>query len=111
MCMFVYTFRVASTRRASKILPTREARESLTRCLKIFRAEGAEAEPVFFGAHRKPEAVVLSYQAYEELMDALDDVLIADQVAKRDKTDSGERIELADLIRSQGFDPAEFGVE
>jgi PHD/YefM family antitoxin component YafN of YafNO toxin-antitoxin module len=98
------------TKRATTVLPTREARERLSGFLKESRERGADAEPVFFGAHRKPEAVVLSYQAYEELVDALDDALIAREVAARDASDSGKRMELVDLIRSQGFDPAEFGM-
>jgi antitoxin StbD len=98
-------------RRAAEVLPTREARRCLPQFLKESREHGAAAEPVVFWAHRKPEAVVLSYQAYEELLDAVDDLVIAQEVAARDESDSGERLELADLIRSQGRDPADFGIE
>jgi PHD/YefM family antitoxin component YafN of YafNO toxin-antitoxin module len=85
------------------VLPTSEARQSLTQFLKVFREEGAEAEPIFFGAQRKPEAVVLSYEAYDALLDALDDGLIAREVQARDAADSGERMSLDELIRSQGL--------
>jgi hypothetical protein len=91
------------------VLPTSEARQALTRFLKVFREEGAEAEPIFFGAHRRPEGVVLAYEAYDALLDALDDALIAQQVKERDASDTGERMSLDELIRSQGLDPAQFG--
>lgn len=95
--------------RAPEVLPTREARRRLSGFLKESRERGADADPVFFGAHRKPEAVVLSYAAYQDLVDALDDVLISREVATRDAADDGERLELADLIRRQGLEPADFG--
>lgn len=47
----------------------------------------------------------------QKTLDLLDDLAIAEQVRQRDKTDTGERITLAELARSQGFDPAEFGIE
>jgi PHD/YefM family antitoxin component YafN of YafNO toxin-antitoxin module len=111
--MFLYSEpRNMATMRSSRlrrVLPTSEARQSLTQFLKVFREEGAEAEPIFFGAQRKPEAVVLSYEAYDALLDALDDGLIAREVQARDAADSGERMSLDELIRSQGLDPAQFG--
>jgi len=33
--------------------------------LARFRLEGAAAEPVAFGSHRKPEAILLPYEVYE----------------------------------------------
>lgn len=44
----------------------------------------------------------------EDELDALEDSLDAVEVGIRDLTDSGDRIELEDLIRGQGFDPDEF---
>jgi PHD/YefM family antitoxin component YafN of YafNO toxin-antitoxin module len=110
--MFLYdAMRNMPTMRARgmQILPTGEARQALTKFLKVFREEGADAEPIFFGSHRKPEAVVLSYEAYDALLDALDDALIAQQVKDRDASDTGERMSLDELIRSRGLDPAQFG--
>ena len=37
----------------------------LSGILARFRREGAAAEPVAFGSHRKPEAILLSYEVYE----------------------------------------------
>lgn len=36
--------------------------------LERFRQEGAEAEPIVIGARRRPEAVVLSYERYLQLV-------------------------------------------
>jgi len=50
------------------VRPVSEAREELSRALARFRREGASAAPVIFGSHRKPEAVVIPFEAYTELM-------------------------------------------
>jgi len=62
----VYTicyYRLMSPR-VDEVLPTREARAKLPSFLAGFRARGADADPVVIGAHRRPEAVVLSYERY-----------------------------------------------
>jgi len=50
-----------------EVLATREARLQLPALLARFRKAGADAEPVVIGAHRRPEAVVLSYERYLQL--------------------------------------------
>lgn len=42
-----------------------EVRQRLSGILARFRREGAAAEPVAFGSHRKPEAILLPYEVYE----------------------------------------------
>jgi antitoxin StbD len=54
-------------RKPHEVLATREARAQLPALLERFRKAGAAAEPVVIGAHRRPEAVVLSYERYLEL--------------------------------------------
>jgi putative ABC transport system permease protein len=54
--------------RVDEVLPTREARAKLPSMLAGFRDRGAEADPVVIGAHRRPEAVVLSYERYLALL-------------------------------------------
>ena len=69
MIAYVYTV-MYSLRMSSKphdVLATREARASLPAMLERFRLQGADAEPVVIGAHRRPEAVVLSYERYLQL--------------------------------------------
>lgn len=53
-----------------------DAREGLSKALKSFRAGGADTQPIFFGAQRKPEGVILSYAQYEALVKAA--VLVED---------------------------------
>ena len=52
------------------VRPVSEARAQLSRALERFRREGTAAEPVIFGAHRKPEAVVIPFSLYEQLIEA-----------------------------------------
>jgi hypothetical protein len=47
------------------VQPLSEVRQRLSGILARFRREGAAAEPVAFGSHRKPEAILLPYEAYE----------------------------------------------
>jgi hypothetical protein len=48
-----------------QVHPLSEVRARLSGILARFRREGAGAEPVAFGTHRKPEAILLPYEAYE----------------------------------------------
>jgi hypothetical protein len=48
-----------------QVHPLSEVRQRLSGILARFRREGAAAEPVAFGSHRKPEAVLLPYEVYE----------------------------------------------
>src|ERR1700716_1127468 len=51
------------------VRPVSEAREQLSQALARFRREGAAAEPVIFGSHRKPEAVVVPFEVYAEIVE------------------------------------------
>ena len=44
-----------------------------------------------------------------EALDRADDMVIALEIRVRDASDSGERTELNDFIREQGYDPTELG--
>jgi PHD/YefM family antitoxin component YafN of YafNO toxin-antitoxin module len=48
-----------------QVHPLSEVRQRLSGILARFRREGAAAEPVAFGSHRKPEAVLVPYEVYE----------------------------------------------
>jgi antitoxin StbD len=48
-----------------QVHPLSEVRQRLSWILARFRREGAAAEPVAFGSHRKPEAILLPYEVYE----------------------------------------------
>ena len=50
------------------VMPIVEGRSSVSRIIARFRAEGEAAEPVVLGSHRKAEAVLMSYQRYQRLL-------------------------------------------
>lgn len=65
------------------VMTAADARKALPSITARFREEGIDAEPVFYGSHRKPEAVLMSMQRYEALMSALEDRLIQDLLRAR----------------------------
>ena len=75
--------------RPIEVLPTSVARKALSKTSQEFSKRGAEAEPVFFGAHRKPTGVMLSYERYLWLLDRVDDLAIALEIRQRDASDTG----------------------
>lgn len=54
-----------------RILHSREARTEIPKALRRFRSEGRLADPVIFGSHRRPEAVVLPFELYTALLPAI----------------------------------------
>lgn len=92
------------------VVPSAEARAKLSSYLKSFRSKESKAEPVVFGSHRKPEAVLLSYQRYRELLETLDDLAIGEEVRAALAEDSGARVELADVAAEIGIDPKDLGL-
>jgi hypothetical protein len=50
-----------------EVVTVRDARKNISRILSDLQVAGSEAEPIFIGAHRKPEGVLLSIEAYREL--------------------------------------------
>lgn len=50
------------------VMSASDARKGLNGILERFRREGKLAEPVVFGSHRKPEAVVLPYARYQQML-------------------------------------------
>lgn len=83
--------------RVDEVLPTREARAKLPAMLAGFRANGAEADPVVIGAHRRPEAVVLSYERYLDLLTGRERVnaILADRRASAEGMGEDEAMEIA----------------
>jgi antitoxin StbD len=95
---------------SQSVVPSAEARERLSSYLRLFREEGAQAAPVVFGSHRKAEGVILSYARYVRLVEILDELVASEEVREALAKDAGERVELAEVAREAGFDPAEFGL-
>ena len=85
------------------VLPSREARTEIPKALKRFRVEGATAEPVVFGSHRKPEAVVIPFELYTSLLPAIEEIEIAQIVRER----QGEQARpLSEFAAELGLDAA-----
>lgn len=85
-----------------RVLPSGDARNALAAALKRFREFGAAAEPVVFGAHRKPEAVVIPFELYADLLPVIEDLEITYQV--RARAAAGESVPLADIAEAVGLD-------
>lgn len=87
------------------VLPSREARVEIPRALRRFRAEGAAAEPVVFGSHRRPEAVVIPFELYSALLPVIEELEIAEIVRER----RGERARpLGEFAVELGFDAGDY---
>lgn len=87
--------------RVDEVLPTRDARAKLPSMLAAFRARGADADPVVIGAHRRPEAVVLSYERYLALLSGRERVkaILANRRASAGDMGEDEAMEIA--VREQ----------
>ena len=72
-------------------------RERLTSHVARFREAGADAPPVVFGDHHKPEAVLLSFETFRVLLDVVEDAMLAERTRDRLEKDSGARFSLADV--------------
>jgi hypothetical protein len=95
----------------AKVLPTSEARKTLSRTSREFEEKGAKAKPVFFGAHRRPAGVMLSYERYLDLLDRMDDLAIALEIRIRDRDDDGERVSVDHVLDELGLDRAKLEAE
>jgi PHD/YefM family antitoxin component YafN of YafNO toxin-antitoxin module len=84
------------TRKPHVVLATREARAQLPALLERFREAGADAEPVVIGAHRRPEAVVLSYERYLQLAGGRERVAAA---LERQAQEAGEMIAADEALK------------
>lgn len=77
-----------------QVLSFREFRAGLAATLK--QVQQPDAEPVFVGAHRKPEAVVMSVSHYQHL---------------RDRAERREAVEEAlASVRAEGLEPSAEGL-
>ncbi|HEY6533896.1 MAG TPA: hypothetical protein VIY72_16425 [Acidimicrobiales bacterium] len=81
-----------------------DARAQLTSHVARFREEGLEADPVVFGDHRQPEAVLLPYETFQLLIDVAEDIAIAERIRERAASDRGNRTSLADVAEELGVD-------
>ena len=89
----------------------REAKSHLSAYLDEARKLGADAPPRRFGAHRRPEAVVLSYEGWLHLLDAAENLEIAVLAANRSATRKRKSITLDEAMERLGLDPNEHSLD
>ena len=65
----------------TEVVTVSDARANLSRILSDLHGAGSHAEPVFIGAHRKAEGVLLSVESYRELAELQERFARADAVA------------------------------
>ena len=99
--------KVASRALLPEVESVREAKSHLSLYLDEARTMGADAPPRRFGAHRRPEAVVLSYEGWLQLLDAAENLEIAVLTANRNATRGKKSINLDEALEILGFDPNE----
>lgn len=87
------------------VLPSREARTEIPKALRRFRAEGATAEPVVFGSHRRAEAVVIPFELYTSLLPAIEEIKIAQMVRERRAEQARP---LSEFAAELGLDTADY---
>lgn len=95
---------------APAVLGTSEARAQLPAILQRCRTEGAGAEPVFVGANRKADAVIVPAELLARLAPYLEDLALADRLRAR-LTDEGPSLSEDEVDRALGFDPAAVATE
>jgi antitoxin StbD len=95
------------TARPRTVETVRGARQNLSTYLDEARELGADAPLHFFGSHRKPEGVVMSFETYLQLSDAAENAEIAVLAAERIASRGKKSIGLDEAMAQLGFDPHE----
>jgi antitoxin StbD len=70
------------TPRFKEVMPVSEARREFSTILKGF-TDRTQSEPVYIGAHRKAEAVLIPVSIWEYMLDLIDDIAISKIVEER----------------------------
>lgn len=95
-----YRFRVT----IGEVLPTNEARARLNAIATTFDADGSHAVPVVFGSHRRAQGVIVSWELWQRIAPAVEDVLDEELAAGRLAASKGRRLTRADLDAALGRD-------
>ena len=80
------------------------ARAELTTRVAEYKALGAEARPIVFGSHRKPQAVILPYGLFSELLDVAEGVAHIPKAAVHGGTKKVRSRKKSDLSESAQID-------
>jgi hypothetical protein len=79
------------------VVTTGEAREALHQIAKRFDA--GETEPVYFGSHRRAQAVIVPVTLWEKLLEQAEDELDSELARERLDQDGGRHLSHADVGR------------
>lgn len=108
--MYTYVYRIGYTDGMAalehRIRTSREARETLGDTLSRFRSEGIAAEPMVFGAQRKPEAVMIPFETFQALVPLMENLTVAETI--RPRIEAGGAAPLSETAAALGLDPADF---
>jgi hypothetical protein len=86
------------------VLSTREAKAHLSDFLKEARTQGAAAPLHYYGAQRRPEAVVMSAERAKRFLDIMDEVAIVQQwLERRDEPVHSGTVD--EFLAGAGVDP------
>lgn len=95
---------------APHIMGTAETRRKLPSILEAFRTAGNTAEPVFIGAYRHVEAVLLPAPLAEKLAPLIEDLLLAERARAR-AVDASLTISGDDMVQRLGLDESAISAE
>ncbi len=88
--------------RFKEVMPVSEARREFSTILKGF-TDQTQSEPVYIGAHRKAEAVLIPVSIWEYMLDLIDDIAIAKIVEER-KDGPFIKMTLEELAKEVGLE-------
>jgi PHD/YefM family antitoxin component YafN of YafNO toxin-antitoxin module len=79
----------------ANVVTTGEAREALHKIAQRFDA--GEGEPVYFGSHRRAQAVIVPVAVWEKLLEAAEDELDTELALDRLTRDEGRHLSQAEV--------------
>ncbi len=89
------------TTRHQEVLPVSQVRIELSSILNNF-STNQSAEPVYLGAHRKAEGVLIPISMWENVLNTLEDIEISEQISAR-LEDDRPPIKVETLLKKYGL--------
>lgn len=80
------------------VLPTNEARARLNQIAAAFDRAGTTAEPVVFGSHRRPQAVIVPWELWRALAPVIEDALDLATARTRLEDAGTQRVDHSDVM-------------
>jgi len=87
----------------TEVIPTSEARSGFLGYVRGFR-DNPRAAPVVVGAHRRAEAVIISFDSYLGLLDRVEDAEIRETVNRRLSEAGDHRLTTEQVLREAGLE-------